>query len=89
MKVKEMRELQVEELKSRIDETRKQVVELRFQLAVRKLDSPAKLRTAKKTLSRLLTIQTEKQRVSPAAAGTSPAPKASKARTQPKAALKK
>ena len=61
MKVKEMRELQIEELKARIDETRKQIVELRFQLAVRKLDNPAKLRTARKTLAKLLTIQTEKQ----------------------------
>jgi large subunit ribosomal protein L29 len=56
-----MRELQIEELKARIDETRKQIVELRFQLAVRKLDNPAKLRTARKTLAKLLTIQTEKQ----------------------------
>ena len=61
MKVKEIRELQMEELKARIDETRKQIVELRFQLAVRKLDNPAKLRTARKTLAKLLTIQTEKQ----------------------------
>lgn len=61
MKVKEMRELQIEELKARIDETRKQIVELRFQLAVRKLENPAKLRTARKTLAKLLTIQTEKQ----------------------------
>jgi len=51
----------MEELKARIDETRKQIVELRFQLAVRKLDNPAKLRTARKTLAKLLTIQTEKQ----------------------------
>ena len=61
MKVREMRELQTEELQTRIDEMRKQIVELRFQLAVRKLDNPAKLRTARKTLARLLTIQTEKQ----------------------------
>ncbi|PWT96584.1 MAG: 50S ribosomal protein L29 [Candidatus Melainabacteria bacterium] len=61
MKVKEMRELQIEELKARIDETRKQIVEMRFQLAVRKLENPAKLRTARKTLAKLLTIQTEKQ----------------------------
>ena len=59
MKVKEIRELKLEELNARIDETRKQIVEMRFQLAVRKLESPAKLRTARKTLARLLTIHTE------------------------------
>jgi large subunit ribosomal protein L29 len=62
MKVKEVRDLQLEEIKGRIDETRKQIVELRFQLAVRKLESPAKLRQARKTLARLLTVQTEKQK---------------------------
>jgi large subunit ribosomal protein L29 len=61
MKVKEVRDLQPDEIKARIDETRKQIVEMRFQLAVRKLESPAKLRKARKTLARLLTVQTEKQ----------------------------
>lgn len=64
MKVKEARELKMEEIQARIDETRKQIVELRFQLAVRKLESPAKLRTARKTLARLLTIQSEKEKAS-------------------------
>jgi large subunit ribosomal protein L29 len=59
MKVKEIRELQSEDVKTKIVDARKQIVELRFQLATRKLESPAKLRTAKKTLARLLTIQTE------------------------------
>jgi len=62
MKIKDMRELQLAEITARIEETRKQIIELRFQLALRKLDSPAKLRTARKTLARLLTIQTERQR---------------------------
>jgi large subunit ribosomal protein L29 len=59
MKVKEIRELQSEDVKTKIVDARKQIVELRFQLATRKLESPAKLRTAKKALARLLTIQTE------------------------------
>jgi large subunit ribosomal protein L29 len=64
MRVKEMRELSSEELALRIDETRKNIVELRFQLALRKLENPAKLRLTKKQLAQLLTIQTEKQLVS-------------------------
>ena len=60
MKVSEMREFSHDELTSSIDETRKHIVEMRFALAVRKLESPAKLRTARKRLAQLLTIQTEK-----------------------------
>ena len=60
MKVREIRELTHDDIKSRIDDTRKSIVELRFQLAMRKLESPAKLRQARKQLARLLTIQSEK-----------------------------
>jgi large subunit ribosomal protein L29 len=60
MKVREIRELSQEEIQAKIGETRKQIVDLRFLHAMRKLDSSAKLRTAKKHLARLLTIQTQK-----------------------------
>lgn len=60
MKVREIRELSHDEIRARIDDTRKSIVEMRFALAVRKLDSPAKLRTARKRLAQLLTVQTEK-----------------------------
>lgn len=63
MKPREMRELTGEELKTRIDDTRKEIVDLRFKMALRKLESPAKLRTARRRLSQLLTVQTEKERV--------------------------
>jgi ribosomal protein L29 len=51
-----------DELRARIDDARKNIVEMRFALAVRKLESPAKLRTARKRLAQLLTIQTEKSK---------------------------
>jgi large subunit ribosomal protein L29 len=60
MKAREIRELSHDEIKSRIEDTRKQLVEMRFALAVRKLESPAKLRGTRKRLAQLLTIQTEK-----------------------------
>ncbi len=60
MRVREMRELSAEELNARIDETRKTIVDLRFQLALRKLESPAKLRLERKKLAQLLTVATEK-----------------------------
>lgn len=59
MRVREVRELSAEELQTKIVDTRKQIVDMRFQLAMRKLESPAKLRNAKRHLARLLTIQTE------------------------------
>ena len=61
MRVKEIRELSLDEVKTRIDDTRKEIVELRFQLAARKLESTAKLRNTRKQLAQLLTVQTEKQ----------------------------
>jgi large subunit ribosomal protein L29 len=59
MRVREIRELSAEDLVAKISDTRKQIVEMRFQLAMRKLESTAKLRNGKKELARLLTIQTE------------------------------
>jgi large subunit ribosomal protein L29 len=64
MRVREMRELSGDELRTKIDDTRKEMIELRFQLATRKLENPAKLRLAKQRLSRLLTIQTESSKTS-------------------------
>ena len=60
MRVREMRELSVEELNARIEECRKSIVEMRFQLALRKLESPAKLRSERRKLAQLLTVSTEK-----------------------------
>jgi large subunit ribosomal protein L29 len=61
MRTKEIRELSAEDIKTHIVEARKEIIELRFQLAIRKLESPAKLRTARKKLARLLTIESEKE----------------------------
>jgi large subunit ribosomal protein L29 len=60
MKIKEIRELSEDDIKLRIDETRKQIVEQRFQKATSKLTNVSLMRTSRKTLARLLTIQTEK-----------------------------
>ena len=60
MRVNEIRELNSEDLQARIADTRKNIVDLRFQMAARKLESTSKLKEARRTLSRLLTIQTEK-----------------------------
>ena len=64
MKTKEIRQLTQDDMKLRIDETRKQIVELRMQRATNKLTNVAAMRTARKTLARLLTIESEEQRKS-------------------------
>lgn len=64
MKSKEIRDLAPEELEARISDTRKQIVENRFQRATAKLTNIASIRQARKTLARLLTIQTEQQKAS-------------------------
>jgi large subunit ribosomal protein L29 len=62
VKASEIRELTAEEIKTRLLETNKEIVHLRFQLAARKLENVSKLAQARKNLSRLLTIQSEKER---------------------------
>ncbi len=59
MKTKEIRDLALEEMEVRIADTRRQIVENRFQRATNKLTNVAAIRQARKTLARLLTIQTE------------------------------
>lgn len=59
MKVKEIRELTLEDLKTRISETRKELVDLRFQHAMRKLENTAKLRTTRRDLSKMLTVEAQ------------------------------
>lgn len=60
MRVKEIRELSDEEIKSKIADTRKEIVLLRFELAGRKLKNTASVSNAKKQLARLLTIENER-----------------------------
>ncbi len=61
MRVKEIRELGADEISARVDEARKEMVELRFQHALRKLENTAKISQVRKRLSRLITIGHEKQ----------------------------
>lgn len=62
MRTHEIREMSGEDVNTRINDTRREIVELRFQLAARKLESTAKLRQARRRLARLLTIQSEKSK---------------------------
>ena len=64
MKTKDIRQLTLDDVRLRIEETRKQIVELRLQKATKKLTNLAAVQTARRTLARLLTIESEEQRKS-------------------------
>ena len=61
MKTQEIKDLSAEDLQSKIADTRRDIMELRFQHATLKLESPVKLRMARRNLARMLTIETQNQ----------------------------
>ena len=56
MKIKELRELSVDELKHRETELADQLFKLRFQKSLGQLDSPMKIKNIKKDIARIKTI---------------------------------
>ncbi|WP_027481536.1 50S ribosomal protein L29 [Deinococcus pimensis] len=62
MKPSEMRNLQAGDFAKEVAARKKELMELRFQGAVGQLANPARIRTLKREIAQLLTIQTEKQR---------------------------
>lgn len=61
MKSNEIRALTAEELKRKIDETREEYMNLRFQTAVGSLKDYTRLKQTRRVISRLLTILAEKE----------------------------
>ena len=64
MKAAEVRELDVEELRGLIAETRRELFNLRFQHATGQLENTGQLKEVRKNIARLLTILNQKQRES-------------------------
>ncbi|GAB5046899.1 50S ribosomal protein L29 [Thermodesulfovibrio sp. TK110] len=62
MKIVELRNFSIEELKKKEQELRKELFNLRFQLAKGELQNVKRIRAVKKDIARILTIITEKQR---------------------------
>ncbi len=62
MKVTELREMTLEELKARRAELGEEIARMRMQLALKRLDNPLKARTTKRDLARVNTIINEKIR---------------------------
>lgn len=61
MKTKEIRELTVEELNTKLKELKEELFNLRFRHAVGQLDNPASLNTCKKDIAKVKTILREKE----------------------------
>jgi large subunit ribosomal protein L29 len=66
-----------EELVSRLDESRKELFNLRFQLATGQLDNPARVREVRRDVARILTVMRGRE-IEEAEAWQEPAPAAAR-----------
>jgi large subunit ribosomal protein L29 len=62
VRMAEVRELDVEELKRRVSETRRELFNLRFQHATGQLENTGQLKEVRRNIARLLTVLNQKQR---------------------------
>ena len=61
MKLDEIREKTVEELKTELVSKKEELFNLRFQHAINQLDNPQKIVETRKTIARLMTVLREKE----------------------------
>lgn len=64
MKSKDLRDLSVAELKSKVSELKQENMNLRFQHATKQLENTAGIHKVRRDIARALTILTEKERQS-------------------------
>jgi large subunit ribosomal protein L29 len=62
MKVKELRDMTVEELDQQLQDFKKEVFNLRLQQATAQLENAARIKDLRRSIARLKTIQNEKAR---------------------------
>ena len=60
----ELRDLPVDELRSRLESAKEELFNLRFQLATGQLDNPMRIKAVRHEVSRLLTIMGERDAAS-------------------------
>ena len=60
MTIKEIRELSIEELETKVNELKQELFNLKFQKTLGQLQNTAKIRDVKRTIARLKTVVTEK-----------------------------
>lgn len=61
MKMKEIRELSTQELQNRLNDTREELMKLRFQMAMGGLQDTSRLGQTRRTIARLLTVLKERE----------------------------
>ena len=61
MKASELRDLTISELNQKLEGKKKELMQLRFQLAINQLDNTNKYSVVKKDIARIKTIMTERQ----------------------------
>jgi large subunit ribosomal protein L29 len=57
-----MRELSVDEIRTRVGELREELFNLRFRNSMKQLDNPIKIRESRREMARLITVLHEKER---------------------------
>ena len=60
MKAQELREMTVEALEAKLADLKKELFNLRFQLAIHQLDNPHKISDVKHDIARVMTVLREK-----------------------------
>ena len=60
MKITEIKNMTVEELSAKLVELKKELFNLRFQLAVNQLENPHKITEVKRDIARVMTVLNEK-----------------------------
>lgn len=61
MKTKEIREMSLEELKTKLSDSKAELFNLRFQLAVNQLDNPMRIKAVKKDIAQIMTVLQEQE----------------------------
>ena len=61
VKATAMKEMTLDELKTRVSELREELFNLRFRNSMRQLDNPLKIRESRREMARLLTVLREKE----------------------------
>jgi large subunit ribosomal protein L29 len=62
MKASELRQLNLSELETRLDEAKQEHFNLRFQRASGQLEDTNRLRAVRRNIARIMTLMTERQR---------------------------
>ena len=61
MKPTELRDLPEDELQARLDSSKEELFNLRFQLATGQLDNPMRIKQVRHDIARLMTVLTERE----------------------------